>query len=163
LAERWESALQLTGCAARATTMQGMPPNLTPNVGFRGDGPSPLLSSLLRRSRQGAAPPAYVPQTSGLDGDRDRHHDRRGRGRDRDRQKAARLRRHDLRRAATRSTAITPDGRQLYAACGPSGAVSVIDTDSNTRMGDVTVGKLPWGVATGADARPPSASRDAVD
>jgi YVTN family beta-propeller protein len=111
----------------------------------------------------GAAPPAYVPQTSGLDGDRDRHHDRRGRGRDRDRQKAARLCRHDLRRAATWSTAITPDGRQLYAACGPSGAVSVIDTDSNTRMGDVTVGKLPWGVATGADARPPSASRDAVD
>jgi hypothetical protein len=41
--------------------------------------------------------------------------------------------------------------------------VSVIDAESNIRMGDVPVGKLPWGVATGADARPTSASGDAVD
>jgi DNA-binding beta-propeller fold protein YncE len=41
--------------------------------------------------------------------------------------------------------------------------VSVIDTESNTRMGDVTVGKLPRGIATGADARRPRVSRDAVD
>jgi YVTN family beta-propeller protein len=111
---------------------------------------------VLRRSRA-------CPNRKVLDGDRDRHLDRRGRRRDRDQQQAARLLRHDLRRAASWRRAITPGAFQLYVACGRSGAVSVIDTESNTRMGDVTVGKLPRGIATGADARRPRVSRDAVD
>jgi YVTN family beta-propeller protein len=32
-------------------------------------------------------------------------------------------------------------------ACGRGGVVSVIDTESNTKLTDITVGKLPWGVA----------------
>ena len=42
--------------------------------------------------------------------------------------------------------AITPDGRKLYVANGRSGSVSVIDTQSNTKLRDVAVEKLPWGV-----------------
>ena len=42
--------------------------------------------------------------------------------------------------------ALTPDGKKLYVACGRSGAVSVIDTQTLQRVADVTVGKLPWGV-----------------
>jgi YVTN family beta-propeller protein len=42
--------------------------------------------------------------------------------------------------------ALTPDGRKLYVACGRSGAVSVIDTETLQRVADVAVGKLPWGV-----------------
>ena len=43
--------------------------------------------------------------------------------------------------------ALTPDGKKLYVACGRSGVVSVIDTESNRKIADVPVGKLPWGVA----------------
>ena len=43
--------------------------------------------------------------------------------------------------------ALTPDGKKLYVACGRSGAVSVIDTESNVKLTDIAVGKLPWGVA----------------
>ena len=42
--------------------------------------------------------------------------------------------------------ALTPDGRKLYVANGRSGSVSVIDTQSNTKLRDIEVGKLPWGV-----------------
>jgi YVTN family beta-propeller protein len=42
--------------------------------------------------------------------------------------------------------AITPDGRKLYVANGRSGTVSVIDTTSNKKIADITVGSLPWGV-----------------
>jgi YVTN family beta-propeller protein len=43
--------------------------------------------------------------------------------------------------------ALTPDGAKLYVACGRSGTVSVIDTATLHKVADVTVGKLPWGVA----------------
>ena len=42
--------------------------------------------------------------------------------------------------------ALTPDGKKLYVACGRSGAVSVIDTETQQKVADVVVGKLPWGV-----------------
>jgi YVTN family beta-propeller protein len=44
--------------------------------------------------------------------------------------------------------AITPDGRKLYVACGHSNAVAVIDTEPNTKIAEIPVGELPWGVAT---------------
>jgi YVTN family beta-propeller protein len=43
--------------------------------------------------------------------------------------------------------AITPDGKKLYVACGRSNAVAVIDTDSNTKVAEIAVEPLPWGVA----------------
>jgi YVTN family beta-propeller protein len=43
--------------------------------------------------------------------------------------------------------ALTPDGRKLYVACGRSGTVSVIDTERNVKIAEISVGKLPWGVA----------------
>jgi len=43
--------------------------------------------------------------------------------------------------------ALTPDGKKLYVACGRSGSVSVIDTESRAKLSDIPVGKLPWGVA----------------
>jgi YVTN family beta-propeller protein len=43
--------------------------------------------------------------------------------------------------------ALTPDGKKLYVACGRSGTVAVIDTTSLVKLSDITVGKLPWGVA----------------
>jgi len=32
-------------------------------------------------------------------------------------------------------------------ACGRSNAVAVIDTETNTKIADIAVGELPWGVA----------------
>jgi YVTN family beta-propeller protein len=43
--------------------------------------------------------------------------------------------------------AITGDGKKLYVACGRSNAVAVIDTESRTKIAEVPVGVLPWGVA----------------
>jgi YVTN family beta-propeller protein len=43
--------------------------------------------------------------------------------------------------------AITPDGARLYVACGRSDAVAVVDIASFTKIGEIAVGKLPWGVA----------------
>jgi len=43
--------------------------------------------------------------------------------------------------------ALTPDGNKLYVACGRSGVVSVIDVNKASRLKDIQVGKLPWGVA----------------
>ena len=43
--------------------------------------------------------------------------------------------------------ALTPDGKKLYVACGRSNAVAVIDTDTNTKIAEIPVGELPWGVA----------------
>jgi YVTN family beta-propeller protein len=43
--------------------------------------------------------------------------------------------------------AITGDGKKLYVACGRSNAVAVIDTESRTKVAEVPVGVLPWGVA----------------
>jgi YVTN family beta-propeller protein len=42
--------------------------------------------------------------------------------------------------------ALTPDGRKLYVANGRSNSVSIIDTRTNAKLRDVTVGTLPWGV-----------------
>ncbi len=44
--------------------------------------------------------------------------------------------------------AITPDGKKRYVANGRSNSVSVIDTASYTRLADIPVGTLPWGVVT---------------
>lgn len=41
------------------------------------------------------------------------------------------------------SMAITPNGKKLYVANGRSNSVSVIDTQSNTKITDITVGELP--------------------
>jgi len=42
---------------------------------------------------------------------------------------------------------LTPDGRNLYVACGRSNAVAVIDTETHTKIAEIPVGELPWGVA----------------
>lgn len=43
--------------------------------------------------------------------------------------------------------ALTPDGRNLYVACGRSNAVAVIDTETNMTIAEIPFGELPWGVA----------------
>ena len=45
--------------------------------------------------------------------------------------------------------ALTPDGKTLYTANGPSNDVSVVDTDKLTVIRKIPVGKVPWGVAIG--------------
>jgi YVTN family beta-propeller protein len=45
--------------------------------------------------------------------------------------------------------AVTPDGRKLYSANGPSNDVSVLDTDRLAVTTKIPVGKVPWGVALG--------------
>jgi YVTN family beta-propeller protein len=42
---------------------------------------------------------------------------------------------------------LTPDGRNLYVVCGRSNAVAVIDTGTNTKIAEIPVGAVPWGVA----------------
>jgi YVTN family beta-propeller protein len=42
---------------------------------------------------------------------------------------------------------ISPDGRQVYTANGPSGDVTIIDTASATVAAKVAVGGSPWGIA----------------
>jgi len=42
--------------------------------------------------------------------------------------------------------ALTPDGKKLYVANGRSNSVTVIDTASRSKLRDIAVGKLPWGV-----------------
>ena len=41
--------------------------------------------------------------------------------------------------------ALTPDGKKLYTANGPSNDVSVVDTDKLTVLRKIPVGKIPWG------------------
>ena len=43
--------------------------------------------------------------------------------------------------------ALTPDGRYLYTANGPSNDVSVVDTESMGVVATISVGERPWGVA----------------
>jgi len=43
--------------------------------------------------------------------------------------------------------AVTPDGSKLYVANGRSNSVSVVDTASFTKLRDIEVGELPWGVS----------------
>ena len=44
---------------------------------------------------------------------------------------------------------ITPDGRTLYTANGPSNDVSVIDVANLKVIKSIQVGESPWGVAMG--------------
>ena len=43
--------------------------------------------------------------------------------------------------------AISPDGRRLYTANGPSNDVSVVDAKTLTVVAKIPVGVRPWGVA----------------
>ena len=42
--------------------------------------------------------------------------------------------------------ALSPDGKTLYSANGPSNDISVVDLATNTVTGKVKVGSGPWGV-----------------
>jgi YVTN family beta-propeller protein len=42
--------------------------------------------------------------------------------------------------------ALSPDGKMLFTANGPSGDVSVIDVATNTVVKKVKAGTGPWGV-----------------
>ena len=42
---------------------------------------------------------------------------------------------------------ITPDGRYLYTANGPSHDVSVVDTESLEVIARIPAGERPWGIA----------------
>jgi YVTN family beta-propeller protein len=42
--------------------------------------------------------------------------------------------------------AITPDGRKLFTANGPSNDVSVVDLESEKEIGRIKAGQSPWGV-----------------
>lgn len=46
--------------------------------------------------------------------------------------------------------ALTPDGKKLYTANGPSNDVSVVDTGRLQVIKTIPVGKIPWGVAIGS-------------
>ena len=42
---------------------------------------------------------------------------------------------------------ITPDGRYLYTANGPSHDVSVVDTETLEVVARIPAGERPWGIA----------------
>jgi len=42
--------------------------------------------------------------------------------------------------------ALSPDGRTLYSANGPSNDVSIVNLATNTVIGKIGVGAGPWGV-----------------
>jgi YVTN family beta-propeller protein len=42
--------------------------------------------------------------------------------------------------------ALSPDGKTLYSANGPSNDVSAVNLQTNTEVGKVKVGSSPWGV-----------------
>jgi YVTN family beta-propeller protein len=54
--------------------------------------------------------------------------------------------------------ALTPDGRKLYSANGPSDDVAVVDTRTLKVIGRIPVGKSPWGVAVAPAPGGPPAS-----
>jgi YVTN family beta-propeller protein len=41
---------------------------------------------------------------------------------------------------------ISPDGRFLYTANGPSDDISVVDRESFEQVATIPVGETPWGV-----------------
>jgi YVTN family beta-propeller protein len=45
--------------------------------------------------------------------------------------------------------ALTPDGKKLYSANGPSNDVSVVDLETLTVTKTIPAGGVPWGVAIG--------------
>jgi YVTN family beta-propeller protein len=42
---------------------------------------------------------------------------------------------------------VSPDGKRLFTANGPSNNVSVVDTDTMMVVATVKAGQRPWGVA----------------
>jgi YVTN family beta-propeller protein len=44
--------------------------------------------------------------------------------------------------------ALSPDGKRLYAADGPSNSIAVVDLATNSVVKQVKVGEGPWGVLT---------------
>jgi YVTN family beta-propeller protein len=47
--------------------------------------------------------------------------------------------------------AISPDGKYLFAANGPSGDVSIVDLGAEKEIAKAKVGGSPWGVAVVAN------------
>jgi YVTN family beta-propeller protein len=47
--------------------------------------------------------------------------------------------------------ALSPDGKILYAANGPSNDVSVVDLEANKEIARVKAGSSPWAVAVVPD------------
>ena len=62
-------------------------------------------------------------------------------------------RNRERRAPAPGASAFTPDGKNLYAANGASGDVSVIDVASLTVTKRIKIGDSPWGVAVTKDAQ----------
>ncbi len=50
-------------------------------------------------------------------------------------------------------TALSRDGRRLFTGNGRAGTVSILDLQTNTVVGNVTVGKRAWGIALSPDER----------
>ena len=42
--------------------------------------------------------------------------------------------------------AISPDGKRLYSANGPSNDISVVDLEAQKELGRIKAGQSPWGV-----------------
>src|SRR5690606_25202174 len=49
-------------------------------------------------------------------------------------------------RAKPVGVVVSPDGSRVYVANGHGHSVSVIDTASNQLLGEVVVGRRPWGI-----------------
>ena len=50
-------------------------------------------------------------------------------------------------------TAVSPDGKYLFATTGRGKNVVFIDTAANQQIASVEVGDRPWGIAVSADGR----------
>ena len=48
---------------------------------------------------------------------------------------------------------MSPDATKLYTSTGRGGKVVTIDTKTDTVVGDVAVGKRPWGIALSPDGK----------
>jgi YVTN family beta-propeller protein len=48
---------------------------------------------------------------------------------------------------------ISPDGKLLFAANGPSNDVSVVDLNSNKEVSRIKAGSSPWGIAIAITSR----------
>jgi YVTN family beta-propeller protein len=48
---------------------------------------------------------------------------------------------------------VSPDGKFLFAANGPSNDVSVVDLQTNLEVARIKAGSSPWGVAIVPNAR----------
>ncbi len=50
-------------------------------------------------------------------------------------------------------TAMSPDGKQLYVSTGRSRMVLIVDTVTETVVGQIEAGQRPWGIAVSADGK----------